>query len=56
MTTDNICFYLKNRQIQTSQTGGQSYSDTPFSIPRIEAFLFVVVDIVQAIFAKTQPM
>ncbi len=34
MTTDNFCFYLKNRLIQTSQTGGQQYSDTsPFSIP-----------------------
>jgi hypothetical protein len=27
-------FYLQNRLIQTSQTGGQQYSDTPpFSIP-----------------------
>ena len=34
MTTDNFCFYLQNRWIQTSQTGGQWYSDTsPFSIP-----------------------
>jgi len=34
MTTDNYCFYLQNRLIQTSQTGGQEYSDTsPFSIP-----------------------
>ncbi len=34
MTTDNFCFYLQNRLIQTSQTGGQKYSDTsPFSIP-----------------------
>ncbi len=34
MTTDKICFYLQNRLIQTSQTGGQQYSDTsPFSIP-----------------------
>jgi hypothetical protein len=33
MTSDN-CFYLLNRLIQTSQTGGQWYSDTsPFSIP-----------------------
>ncbi len=33
-TTDNYCFYLKNRLIQTSQTGGQWYNDTsPFSIP-----------------------
>ncbi len=34
MATDNFCFYLQNRLIQTSQTGGQWYSDTsPFSIP-----------------------
>jgi hypothetical protein len=34
MTADNFCFYLQKRQIQTSQTGGQRYSDTsPFSIP-----------------------
>ncbi len=34
MTTDNFCFYLQNRLIQTGQTGGQWYSDTsPFSIP-----------------------
>jgi len=33
MTTVNFCFYLQNRLIQTSQTGGQWYSDTsPFSI------------------------
>jgi hypothetical protein len=33
MTTDNYCFYLQNRLIQTCQTGGQWYSDTaPFSI------------------------
>ncbi len=33
MTTDNFCFYLQNRLIQTSQTGGQWFSDTsPFSI------------------------
>jgi len=35
MKTDNFCFYLQNRLIQTSQTGGQQYSDTsPSSIPR----------------------
>ncbi len=29
-----FCFYLQNRLIQTSQTGGQQYSDaSPFSIP-----------------------
>jgi hypothetical protein len=28
MTTDNFCFNLQNRLIQTSQTGGQWYSDT----------------------------
>jgi hypothetical protein len=34
MTTYNFCFYWQNRLIQTSQTGGQWYSDTfPFSIP-----------------------
>jgi hypothetical protein len=34
MTSDNFCFYLQNRLIQTCQTGGQWYSDTsPFSIP-----------------------
>ena len=34
MSTDNFCFYLLNRLIQTSPTGGQCYSDTPpFSIP-----------------------
>ncbi len=37
MTTDNFCFYLKNRLIETSQTGGQWYSDTfPFSFPCLE--------------------
>jgi hypothetical protein len=34
MTNDIFCFYLQNRLIQTTQTGGQQYSDTsPFSIP-----------------------
>jgi hypothetical protein len=34
MTTDDFCFYLQNRVIQTSLTGGQWYSDpSPFSIP-----------------------
>jgi hypothetical protein len=34
MTTDNFCFYLQNRLIQTSQIGGQWYSNTShFSIP-----------------------
>jgi len=28
MTTDNFCFYLQYRLIQTSQTGGQLHSDT----------------------------
>jgi hypothetical protein len=32
MTTDNYCFYLQNRLIQTSQTEGQS----PFSIPWLD--------------------
>jgi len=34
MTTDNFCFYLQNRLIQTSQIGGQWFNDmSPFSIP-----------------------
>jgi hypothetical protein len=34
MAADNFCFYLQNRLIQTSQTGGQWHSDTsPFNIP-----------------------
>jgi hypothetical protein len=34
MTTDNFCFYLQNRLIQTGQAGGQWYSDPSlFSIP-----------------------
>ncbi len=28
MTTDNFCFYLQNKLIQTSEIGGQEYSDT----------------------------
>ncbi len=41
MTTDNFCFYLQNRQIQASQTGGQQYSDTsPFSIPWLDVSFF----------------
>jgi hypothetical protein len=36
MTTENFCFYLQNRLIQTSQIGGQQYNDnSPFSIPSI---------------------
>jgi len=29
MTTDNFCFYLQTRLIQTGQTGGQLYSVLP---------------------------
>ncbi len=43
ITTDNFCFYLQNRLIQTSQTGGQQYSDTsPFSIPCLIPFIIGV--------------
>jgi hypothetical protein len=36
ITTDNFCFYFQNRLIQTSQTGGQWYSDTsPLVFPEI---------------------
>jgi hypothetical protein len=34
MKTDNWCFYLQKRLIQTSETGGQQYSDTsPLVVP-----------------------
>jgi hypothetical protein len=37
MTTNNFSFYLQTRLMQTSQIGGQWYSDTsPFSIPWVE--------------------
>jgi len=37
MTNDNFSVYLQNRLGQTSETGGQWYSDTsPFSIPWIQ--------------------
>jgi hypothetical protein len=40
MATDNLCFYLRNRLIQTSQTGGQWYGKTsPFSIPCLQPHL-----------------
>ncbi len=43
MTTDNFCFYFQNRLIQSSQTGGQWYSDTsPFDIPRHSALQYLV--------------
>jgi hypothetical protein len=41
MTTDNFYFCLQNRQIQTSQAGGQRYNDTfPFSIPWFNVLYF----------------
>ncbi len=44
-SADNFRFYLQNRLIQTSKTGGQQYSDiSPFSIPwLIKQFLVRVV-------------
>jgi hypothetical protein len=39
MTNDIFCFYLQNRLIQTSQTGGQWYNDTSsLSIPCIQHY------------------
>jgi hypothetical protein len=47
MTTNIFCFYLQNRLIQTSQTGGQWYSDTsPFSIPCAQHSLQCTMDII----------
>jgi hypothetical protein len=42
MTTGIFCFYSQNRLIQTSQTGGQQYSDTSpliFPAPSIIHYL-----------------
>jgi hypothetical protein len=50
MTTDNFCFCLQNRLIQTSQTGGQWYSDTSlFSIPCLG--LKILTDIMPSVMA-----
>jgi hypothetical protein len=36
MITDDFCFYLQNRLIQTGQTGCQLYSDTsPLVFPAL---------------------
>jgi hypothetical protein len=44
MTTDNFCFYLQSRLNQTSQTGGQWYSDTSlFSIPWYNIQLMILI-------------
>jgi len=43
MTTDNFCYYLQNKLIKTSQTGGQWYTDTsPFSVPCLNDQLALV--------------
>jgi hypothetical protein len=43
MTTDNFCLYLQNRLKQSSQTGGQWYSDTsPFSILCLQPYLQIL--------------
>ncbi len=43
MTTNNFCFYLQNRLIQASQTGGQWHNDTsPFSIPWTNTLAYIV--------------
>jgi hypothetical protein len=46
MTTDNFGFYLQNRPTQTSQTGGQWYSDTSsLSIPCFYILITFVINI-----------
>jgi hypothetical protein len=43
VTTDNFCFYLQNRLIQTGQAGSQQYSDTsPFRVPWINLVFLTV--------------
>ncbi len=57
MATDNFGFYLQNRLIQTSQTGGQRYSDTsPFSIPCLEQCSFNVDDVIISVCSKSEGM
>jgi hypothetical protein len=60
MATDNFCFYLQNRLIQTSQTGGQGYSDTsPLSIPWLTILIpplqLVFLDLGQANSTEVSP-
>jgi hypothetical protein len=53
MTTDNFCFYFQNRLIQTSQTGGQQYSDSsPFSIPWTNPLAYFVEENIESIFKQ----
>ncbi len=51
MTADHFCFYLQNRRIQTSQTGGQQYSDTsPFSIPwSVNQSACVIIELIRGV-------
>jgi len=39
MTTDNFCFYLQNRLIQTSQAGGPPFSIPWLMVPREKGFI-----------------
>ncbi len=53
MTTDNFCFYLQIRLIQTSQTGGQWYSDaSPFSIPCLNILVIAWTNLSQGSLTK----
>ncbi len=55
MTTDHFCFYLQNRLIQTSQAGGQRYSNTsPFSIPWLEHLLLASLSSLAYFFRQGQ--
>jgi hypothetical protein len=48
MTTDRFSFYFQNRLIQTSQVGGQWYSDTsPLSIPWIIPFILSRLELIR---------
>jgi hypothetical protein len=52
-----FCFYLPKRPIQTSQTGGQWYSDTsPCSIPWINALRSLSMVLYNIVQFKTQPI
>jgi len=55
MTTDNL-FYLQNRLIQTSQTGGQQYGDTyPLIFSGLTVCLFVSPSLCMLVCLSTHP-
>ncbi len=57
MTTDKFCFYLQNRLIQTSPTGGHWYSDTfPSSLSCFKNNLQIIFTIITKFFIILQEL